>query len=312
MRIEQMQDFIEISRSASLAAAARSLYVTPQALSSSIGKMEKELGVKLLVRGQFGIELTKEGKIFLETSLNVMKEYEKGIRKMHHENGQLSGSLEIYGNLVFQNVLLPRFLRDFSRRYPELNIRTSTKNRKSAYEAMMSETEGNMAAFFGRMQVQGRYLEMEAPLDNVDIYPVLTGKLTACVAAGSPLANYKTLSLKTIASYPIILFGMEGQKDYEQLFADYGKIRILLQTDSISGWRQALQDQYGIALIQDNVLSRFRSLDWPEDHDGCTAIQISEEVLCDVCMMTPKTHSPVVQEVIRYFTSGSDSPAAFS
>ena len=122
MRIEQMQDFIEISRSASLAAAARSLYVTPQALSSSIGKMEKELGVKLLVRGQFGIELTKEGKIFLETSLNVMKEYEKGIRKMHHENGQLSGPLEIYGNLVFQNLLLPGFLRDFSRRYPELTV----------------------------------------------------------------------------------------------------------------------------------------------------------------------------------------------
>lgn len=43
MRIEQMQDFIEISRSASLTAAARSLFVTPQALSSSISKMEREL-----------------------------------------------------------------------------------------------------------------------------------------------------------------------------------------------------------------------------------------------------------------------------
>lgn len=307
MRIEQMQDFIEIARSASLAAAARSLYVTPQALSSSVGKMEKELGVRLLVRGQFGIELTKEGKIFLETSLNVLKEYEAGIRKLRHESGILSGSLEVYGNLVFQNVLLPRFLRDFSRRYPELNIRTSTKNRKSAYEAMTGETESNMVAFFGRMQVRGKYLEMEAPFDGVEIYPVLTGRLTACVAVGSPLANYKSLSLKTIASYPIILFGMEGQRDYEQLFADYGKIRVLLQTDSIRGWQQALQDQYGIALIQDNLLSRFHDLDYGDGRGGYVTIQIRGEILCDVCMMTPKKHSAVIQEVIRYFTSDGAS-----
>lgn len=51
MRIEQLKDFIEIAESSSLSAAAKKLFVTPQALSASLGKMENEAGAKLLVRG---------------------------------------------------------------------------------------------------------------------------------------------------------------------------------------------------------------------------------------------------------------------
>ena len=38
MRIEQLKDFIEIAESSSLSAAAKKLFVTPQALSASLGK----------------------------------------------------------------------------------------------------------------------------------------------------------------------------------------------------------------------------------------------------------------------------------
>ena len=45
MRIEQLKDFIEIAESSSLSAAAKKLFVTPQALSASLGKMENEVGL---------------------------------------------------------------------------------------------------------------------------------------------------------------------------------------------------------------------------------------------------------------------------
>ena len=67
MRIEQLKDFIEIAESSSLSAAAKKLFVTPQALSASLGKMENEVGAKLLVRGQFGIELTNAHRAYYDT-----------------------------------------------------------------------------------------------------------------------------------------------------------------------------------------------------------------------------------------------------
>ena len=83
MRIEQLKDFIQIAESSSLSAAAKKLFVTPQALSASLGKMENEVGAKLLVRGQFGIELTKEGDIFLDTAQKIIRIYEAGLSEIH-------------------------------------------------------------------------------------------------------------------------------------------------------------------------------------------------------------------------------------
>jgi DNA-binding transcriptional LysR family regulator len=307
MRIEQMADFIEISRHSSLAAAAKALYVTPQALSASLNSMEKEIGSKLFVRGQFGIELTEKGKSFLELAHDIVKTYEQGMQLIQNANSKspIAGTLDIYGNLVFRNVLLPQFLMDFNRNYADLNICTYTKDRNSAYETMISkikEKQYDVVSFFGKMGIKDKYFDTETQLEDVDIYSIITGSLTACVAVDSPLAKYKTLSLKTIATYPLVLFSMDGQGDYGKLFEKYGKIRVLLQTDSITAWMQTLKEQYCIALIQDNVLSRSHQLSQEFIDEKYVQIRIVEDVCCDVCMMTPKIHSPIVSEVIKYFS----------
>jgi hypothetical protein len=94
---------------------------------------------------------------------------------------------------------------------------------------------------------------------------------------------------------------MDGQGDYRKLFQKYGKIRVLLQTDSIAAWTQSLNEQYCIALIQDNVLSRCHQITQELISGKYVQIRIADDVFCDVCMMTPKIHSPIIEEVIKYF-----------
>ena len=52
----------KICETHSFSAAARELYVTPQGISKSIDKLEKELGVPLFARTRTGIELTAMGR----------------------------------------------------------------------------------------------------------------------------------------------------------------------------------------------------------------------------------------------------------
>ena len=61
MTFEQLHYFTESYRQKSLGKAAANLYVSRQSLSTSIRKIEQELGVTLFVRSASGISPTPAG-----------------------------------------------------------------------------------------------------------------------------------------------------------------------------------------------------------------------------------------------------------
>lgn len=66
MRLEYFEYLMALSEHSSMSAASRSLHVTPQTLSIAIGKLEKELGVKLIVTNNHGTMLNENGLFLVE------------------------------------------------------------------------------------------------------------------------------------------------------------------------------------------------------------------------------------------------------
>ena len=104
--------------------AADELYVTQSAISKQIRMLETELGVKLFDRTTRKLELTVEGREYLDTiseSFTAMRQATQRIRRST-EGASLSisvlPSLGIYW-------LMPR-LNDFNHRYPEIKIHLTT------------------------------------------------------------------------------------------------------------------------------------------------------------------------------------------
>lgn len=62
MRLEQLQQIIEIERQASISQAAKALYMAQPTLSNSLGKLEKEIGVKIFERTNEGVVPTTDGR----------------------------------------------------------------------------------------------------------------------------------------------------------------------------------------------------------------------------------------------------------
>lgn len=301
MRIDQMAAFVQMANCHSLKEASKALYVTPQALSASIAKMEQELGVRLMERSQLGYELTQEGVIFRETAIRVLREYENGLKKMGGvERGDKGkkGTLEIYGNLVFQKVLLPRIMETFRNKYPGYSIRTVASDRKATCKMIRDQgkEKKDMVGFVGTMSCDGVEFDTES-MEGLDRYLVLEGRLAACVSSGSLLARHKKLSLKTIASYPLTCYSMNGQWDYDRLFQGYGGVRKALITDSIEAWLRAAEDYNGISLIQENMLEQRQQRRDYYDNRGIVQIEIAEKVICRVYLITGKNTSPVVKEL---------------
>jgi DNA-binding transcriptional LysR family regulator len=71
MKIEQLQQLIQVAESGSLNVAAKKLYISRSSLSSSMKQLEDELGESIFVRHSKGIRLTEYGTIVLKQARDI-------------------------------------------------------------------------------------------------------------------------------------------------------------------------------------------------------------------------------------------------
>ena len=75
MRIEQLEQAVEVFSSGSINKAAQKNYISQSSLSASINRLECELGYKIYYRKQNGIELTEYGELFIEKTKALLELY---------------------------------------------------------------------------------------------------------------------------------------------------------------------------------------------------------------------------------------------
>ena len=77
MKIEQLRQMVELSKTGSMHQAAANLYMSQPNLSVSIRKLEEELGTALIVRGSRGVTMTSRGEAFVEYASSVLAQFDR-------------------------------------------------------------------------------------------------------------------------------------------------------------------------------------------------------------------------------------------
>ena len=100
MKIDQMRQLLEIAKSKSLSKASQNMFISQQALSSSIRKMEEELNVQLMIRTNHGVVLTKEGEYFANGFNRILEEYDTLVinANNHQENIVSANDIIVFTN----------------------------------------------------------------------------------------------------------------------------------------------------------------------------------------------------------------------
>ena len=150
----QMTCFDTVARTLNFSKAAKELYISQQALSKHVQKMEKELGVQLLVRNP-KVELTKAGEIVYEAIKQMMTVE----RKMNQRLKYLDSTKETVNlgmGFTRNRYLLMTFFPWFKSAYPEIDLKITLDTARNLQDFLLN---GRIDFWIGYMAEQNENLE---------------------------------------------------------------------------------------------------------------------------------------------------------
>lgn len=122
MDIWQMKYFIQMYNDKSLSKASKNLYISQQALSKTLKKMENELDVPLFDRMIRGLKPTKFGDILYEKAKKIVYEYGEMIESFQNQEILKSTTLSIGTTNILYNDKLKALCYGFQETHPEITF----------------------------------------------------------------------------------------------------------------------------------------------------------------------------------------------
>src|SRR5258708_12132582 len=113
--------FARVSSLGSFTAAARSLSISPSAVSKSVQRLEQRLGLRLLSRTTRSLTLTPEGQDLHERALRLLREAEEIEQAAVAARAETTGTLKIAASPPVGVHLLVPALPRLRERYPKLS-----------------------------------------------------------------------------------------------------------------------------------------------------------------------------------------------
>ncbi len=118
--IEDLRLAVTLARSESLSAAARTLNVSPPALSMRLRKLETLLGLSLANRDARRLSLTADGERFSRESALLLEQLEALPESFRHQDETLVGTLRVAAPFGYGRQRIAPLLARFAKLHPQL------------------------------------------------------------------------------------------------------------------------------------------------------------------------------------------------
>ncbi len=114
-----MQYFVTVAEELHFGRAAERLHIAQPSLSHQIRRLEQQLEVTLLNRTSRHVELTPAGRVLLTEGRRLLKQSQRAIRLTRAAKSEHL-TIGFYGSAA--NAWLPRLLRAFNERHPNVDV----------------------------------------------------------------------------------------------------------------------------------------------------------------------------------------------
>jgi len=125
----ELEAVMAIARRGSFRQAALELGMSTSALSSSIGKIERQLGVQLFNRTTRSVSLTDAGRRFVEQVGPALEDIQEAMRTARSQQATPSGTIRINAFATAAREVFAPLILEYLRRYPDVHIDLVTEGK---------------------------------------------------------------------------------------------------------------------------------------------------------------------------------------
>lgn len=215
MKLQQLRYIWEVARhDLNVSVTAESLYTSQPGVSKQIRMLEEELGIQIFRRsGKHLSEITLAGDVIINIAGQILDKVENIKNIALEYSDQHRGSLSIATTHTQARYVLPDIIKKFINSYPEVSL-----HMHQGTPVQISELASKGTVDFA---IATEALEL---FDNLIMMPCYRWNRSVIVLRNHPLTKQKSLTLETLAEYPIVtyVFGFTGRSQLDRAFNDAG------------------------------------------------------------------------------------------
>lgn len=195
IELRQLRQFVAVAEEMSFHRAAERLHMAQPPLTAAIRKIEQELGVPLLERGNRITRITEAGQVFLIEARRTLAQFERTLGNTRRAARGLTESLRLTFVDSTVNALLPGILRQFRQAHPQ-----------AEFHLQEATTAEQLIALRDDRADIGMVVLPIAPQDELQILPFLQDRMVLALPDHHPLATQRHVTLSDLADQPWVLF----------------------------------------------------------------------------------------------------------
>ncbi len=138
MDITNMRYFLSVVHQGSISKAAKVMGISQQSMSNAMKSLESDLGKQLLVRGNKGISLTRDGEVFKRYADEIWVSYLKMMRAFNLNQAAGEQQRLRVGTVKAMSMgFLPPFIIDFMNTHPYISLKVVSEQFKDVVQGVL-------------------------------------------------------------------------------------------------------------------------------------------------------------------------------
>ncbi|MGO2435961.1 MAG: LysR family transcriptional regulator [Serratia proteamaculans] len=195
IELRQLRQFIAVAEEMSFHRAAERLHMAQPPLTAAIRKIEQELGVLLLERGNRITRITEAGQVFLIEARRTLAQFDRTLGNTQRAARGLTESLRLTFVDSTVNALLPGILRQFRQAHPQ-----------AEFHLQEATTAEQLIALRDDRADIGMVVLPVVPQEGLQMLPFLYDRMVLALPENHPLATQQQVTLSSLADQSWILF----------------------------------------------------------------------------------------------------------
>ena len=243
--LQWLRGFYFVAKNSSLTHACSEMGRNQPAISHQIKSLEEEFGVILFDRSRGKMELTVEGKAFLEKTVSIfeiVKEMKWKFSKDYLEN---RGEITIAASHAIIHYFLPKFIIAFSEKFPEVNFTLEGGGVDIILERVnLAEADFGIAS-------------LNAIPDSILYLDLFETNLHLIAPKNNNFFHSRKPSLETIAKAPFIFFPHSStiSPQIKNVFAEKClKLNVAIVLNNFESVKKYVELGKGVSILDDYTL----------------------------------------------------------